>query len=129
LHCNKLSYKNIADFVFQIKHLVAQTSLKVGADVAQHKYGSDSNVGKIIENTGVATGNVLSSVTHIGFLEAQVLATAVVKNTSKLNMEETINNQNEFSGQYNNVVNLETQMRNAAETDTNKDASSQQHNR
>ena len=68
---------------------VAQTSVKVTADVAQHAFGGSTGV--VIENTGKATGNIIRGITHVGMLEGQVLSKAVVKNTAKVNMNQTVN--------------------------------------
>lgn len=80
---------NVAESIFEATKAVAQTSVKVTADVAQHAYGG--NTGAVIENTGKATGNVLRGVTHIGMLEGQVLSKAIVRNTAKVNMDQTVN--------------------------------------
>lgn len=69
--------------------IVAQTSVKVSADVAQHKYGG--NAGEVINNTGVATGNVLRGIAHVGMLEGQVIGKAIVKNKAKSNMDQVVN--------------------------------------
>ncbi len=64
---------------------MAQTSVKVTADVAQHKYGGKT--GQVIENTGVATGNVLRGITHVGTLEAKVMSKVIAQKTAKGTME------------------------------------------
>jgi hypothetical protein len=76
----------LTESIFEITKAIAQTSVKVASEVATHKYGED--VGKLVNNTGVASGNVLRTITHVGMMEAQVLTKAVASNTAKVEMEE-----------------------------------------
>ncbi len=71
----------LTETLFETTKAIAQTSVKVASDVANHKYGEDA--GKLVQNTGDATGNVLRTITHVGMLEAQVLTKVIAKNTAK----------------------------------------------
>ena len=72
--------------IFEITKTIAQTQVKVASEVATHKYGEDA--GKLVTITGVASGNVLRTITHVGMMEAQVLTKAITRNTAKVEMEE-----------------------------------------
>ncbi len=82
---------NVAEAIFDATKKVAQSSVKVTADVAQHKYGGKT--GQIIENTGTATGNVLRGITHVGTLEGRVLGKVIVQKTAKATMESRLNDE------------------------------------
>jgi len=51
--------------------------------VTTHKHGEE--VGEVVKNTGVAAGNVLRTITHVGMIEASVLSKVVARNTAKVN--------------------------------------------
>ena len=76
----------LTESIFETTKAVAETSVKVASDVAEHKYGEEA--GKVVNNAGTATGNVLRTVTHVATLEAQVLTRAIARNTAKTGMEE-----------------------------------------
>lgn len=71
----------LTETMFETTKAIAQTSVKVASDVANHKYGEDA--GKLVQNTGDATGNVLRTITHVKMLKYQVLAQVIAKNTAK----------------------------------------------
>ena len=71
----------LTETVFESTRAIAQTSVRVASDVAHHKYGEDA--GRLVQNTGDATGNVLRTITHVKMLKYQVLAQIVAKNTAK----------------------------------------------
>lgn len=79
----------LTESVFETTKAVAQTSVKVASEVASHKYGNEA--GTLVNNTGVAAGNVLRTVTHVAMLEATVLTKVIAKNTAKIEMEESSN--------------------------------------
>merc|ERR1712038_313398 len=79
----------VAESLFETTKAVAQSTVSVAADVASHKYGEDA--GKVIQNTGDATGNVLRTVTHVMAMEGGVLTTLIAKNTGKEVMLKELN--------------------------------------
>lgn len=61
---------------------IGKTTVKVASDVTTHKHGEE--VGEVVNNVGIATGNVLRTVTHV----ASARIEAVARNTAKVNMED-----------------------------------------
>jgi len=75
----------LAETLLETTITVAKTSVKVASGVAHHTHGEEA--GKLVNNTGVATGNILRTVTHVATLEASVLTKAVARNTAKVGMQ------------------------------------------
>lgn len=72
-----------AETLFEATGEVAKTSVQVVSEVTTHKHGEE--VGEVVKNTGVAAGNVLRTITHVGMIEASVLSKVVARNTAKVN--------------------------------------------
>jgi hypothetical protein len=66
---------------------IGKTTVKVASDVTTHKHGEE--VGEVVNNVGITTGNVLRTVTHV----ASARIEAVARNTAKVNMEEKNGNE------------------------------------
>lgn len=88
----------LTESIFNTTKAIAQTSVDVASQVANHKYGEDA--GKLVKNTGVTSGNVLRTITHVGMLEAQVLTKVIVKNTAKIEMQEAKDDASQRSNEF-----------------------------
>jgi hypothetical protein len=82
----------VVESIFETTKAVLQTSVKVAADVAQHKYGG--NAGKQVQGTGDAVGNILSSMTHVASLQGQVLTKVVARDAAKSHMDDAAKHDN-----------------------------------
>lgn len=76
----------LVESMYHTTKAVAQTSVHVASKVGAHYHGEE--VGKVIQNVGDTTGNVLRTVAHVGMLEAQVLSKVVARNSAKVEMKE-----------------------------------------
>ena len=72
----------IGEAVFESTKTVAQTTVKVTADVTRHKYGDSA--GQVVQHAGDTTGNILRTMTHMAVLKGpNVLGKVVAKSTGK----------------------------------------------
>lgn len=79
----------VGEAVFETTKAVAQKTVAVTADVARHKYGDSA--GRVVEDAGETTGNVLRTMTHVAMLNStNVLAKTVVKNTGKMQLQRNL---------------------------------------
>jgi len=70
--------------MFEATSEVAKKSVCVASDVTTHTHGQEA--GKVVKNTGVAAGNILRTMTHVGAFEAGVMTKVVARNAAKVNM-------------------------------------------
>ena len=78
----------LIESIFETTKAIAQTSVKVASKVTEHSHGEEA--GRVVNNAGVATGNVLRTITHFATLEAQILTKSIARNTAKVEMREKV---------------------------------------
>ena len=81
--------------MFETTKAIAQTSVKVASKVAEHSHGEEA--GRVVNNAGVATGNVLRTITHVATLDAQILTETIARNTAKVEMKEKVKSKSNTS--------------------------------
>ena len=78
----------LIESMFETTKAIVQTSVKVASKVTEHSHGEEA--GRVVNNAGVATGNVLRTITHFATLEAQILTKSIARNTAKVEMKEKV---------------------------------------